>query len=520
MLPTQPFRAARWLPDLYDPDNPGYSYVQNALPHQQGFYSMPGVLPNSPAVGGIPVGGVWGRDSASNPYAIVGADNGIYFQNSAGAWMHEAPAGIASVTDWAFTQFRGRILVVTSGRSPLYADLDELGTYDAAMQPYFRALPNAPTARRVSVVRDFVVLGGLDSHPHRVHWSGFNNSELWKPDPVSQSGFQDLPGHAGIVQAIVPGERGLIFQEGAIHRMTHVGPSLLFQFDEVERNRGTQAPNSVCWTGGRVFYYSPTGFFEHRLNEESVAIGHNRVDRWVSQNVPDTRTMRGVVDPSNKLAMWSIQVASTTHYDHILAYRWDLEAWSLIQLDHTLLSSFIAPGANLDSASLDRFYGGAGGADEADYTGSIDNPNVQVPFDSAQWSSGALTLHVFDAPAADGSVTRGGFDGPPLPAIFQTGYRPVIPGAARFHMNAIRPLLDRGGSAGLGQARVTVRAKNDLSDVEPQYITDMDVATNGRADLRTSGRYASFQLTTPPGLDFRGMSGFLVHARPKGGRGD
>ena len=520
MLPTQPFRAARWLPDLYDPDNPGYNYVQNALPHQQGFYSMPSVVPNSPAVGGIPVGGVWGRDSESNPYAIVGADNGIYFRSAAGGWMHETPAGIESVTNWALTQFQGRILAVTSGRTPVYADLDELTTYDAAMQPYFRALPNAPNARRVAVIRDFVVLGNLDDHPHRVHWSGFNNSELWTPDPVSQSGFQDLPGHAGVVQAIVPGERGLIFQESAIHRMTHVGPNLLFQFDEIERNRGTQAPNSVCWTGSRVFYYSPTGFFEYRLaGEESVAIGHNRVDRWVAQNVPDARNMRGVVDPANKLAMWSIQVASATYYDHILVYRWDIEAWSLIQLDHTLLSPFVTPGVDLDDDLLDRFYGGTGVADDFP-TGSIDNPATQLPFDSAQWSSGALALHVFDAPAADGSVTRGGFDGPPMPTIFQTGYRPVVQGGARFHMNAVRPLLDRTGSLGSGRPRVTVRAKNDLSDVEPQHIADANVSTNGRADFRTSGRYASFQLTTPPGLDFRGMSGFLVHARPKGGRGD
>ena len=519
MLPTQPFRAARWLPDLYDPDNPGYTHVQNALPHQQGFYSMPGVVPNSPAVGGTPIEGVWGRDANSNPYAIVGANNGIYFRTTAGVWMHEAPAAVTNVTDWAFTQFRGRILAVAAGLTPLFTDLDDLMSYDVAMQPYFRVLPGTPPiARRVAVIRDFVVMGNLEDHPHRVHWSGFNNSELWTPDPVSQSGSQDLPGHAGVVQAIVPGERGLIFQETAIHRMTHVGPNLLFQFDEIERNRGTQAPNSVCWTGSRVFYYSPTGFFEYRLaGEESVAIGHNRVDRWVAQNVPDARSMRGVVDPTHKLVMWSIRVASTTYYDHILVYRWDIEAWSLIQLDHTLLSPFINPGATLDSAALDVFYGG----DRTDFpTGSVDNPDVQVPFDSTQWSSGALALHVFSAPAADGAVTRGGFDGPPLPAVFQTGYRPVIQGGGRFHLNAVRPLLDRQGSAGIGRPRVTLHAKNDLSDVEPQGLTDANVNTNGRADFRTSGRYASFQLTTPPGLGFRGMSGFLVHARPKGGRGD
>ena len=502
MLPTQPIRAARWLPDLYDPDNPGYTLVNNALPHQQGFYSVRGLVANTDAVGSAPVGSLWGRDSANAPFAIVGAEDGVYFLSGEGVWENQYPVEV-DVTDWQFVQFGSNILAVTSGQPIRYANLDMLDHDNDADTGYFQLLGGSPPqAQRVAVLRDFVVLGNLTGKPHRVHWSGFNNSETWEASGLTQAGYQDLPGHAGIVQAIVPGERGLIFQENAIHRMTQVGPPLLFQFDEIERNRGTQAPNSVCWTSDRVFYYSPVGFFEFRQNgEESIPIGHNKVDRWVLDNVSDTRTMRGVVDPLNKIAAWSINRRSTDYYDHVLVYRWDIEAWSLLAIDHTLLSVYVSPGVSLDSTELNNFYGN-----------NIDNPAAQTSLDSAIWTPGALSLNVFNR-----EFERSGFDGPPQPAIFETGYRPLVPGAERFHLNAVRPLLDRRGALSGGSQTVTVATKNDLSDPVNEREESVVVPANGRADVRLSGRYASLRLATTGG--FAGVSGFLVHSRPKGGRG-
>ena len=506
MLPPQPVRAARWLPDLYDPDNPGYTVVQNAMPHEQGFSSVRGVVPDpTTAVGGIPVGSIWGRDSDNNPYDIVGCDNGVYFLGANNTWTQRHPGTLANAENWSFTQFRTRIIGVTPGMDVHYADLDEL-SFDNT-ENYFRPLPGTPPrANRVAGFRDFVVLGNLDGYPHRVQWSGFNNSELWTPSGITQSGLQDLPGRAGAVQQIVPGERALIFQENSIHRMTHTGGSQIMQFDEVERNRGTQAPNSVCWTGDKVFYYSPIGFFEYSA-EASIPIGHNKVDEWVRTNVPDTRTMRGVVDPRSKIAAWSISRGGATHFTHVILYRWDIEAWSLLALDHTLLSVYVTSGIRLDDMALNDFY--------AD---NIDNPEKQISFDSPIWTPGALTLNAW---GTDNS--RGGFEGAPLPATFETGFRPIMPGAQRFFLNYVRPLLDRKGQVPANPDRpdpssVTVQAKNDISDVGNERESTAPVRPNGRADVRLSGRYASFRLDTTG--HFSGVSGFIVHAKPKGGRSD
>ena len=371
-----------------------------------------------------------------------------------------------------------------------------------------------PQANRLGVVRDFLVLGdlqeGVSNRPTRVQWSGLNNAITWTPDPISQSGRQDLPSRAGAIQQIVSGETGLIFQETSIHRMSYVGGTVLFQFDESERNRGTQAPNSVCWTGDQVFYYSPSGFYKIMGREregESEPIGVNQVDRWVERNVLSTTDIRGHVDPANKLVLWSIHLSTLDYYDAILLYRWDIGAWGLLHVDHRLLTSSVTRGAHLDSDALATFYGGT-----VKGTGSIDNPARQTSFDSPQWRTGGLMLHGFSL-----DNKRGEFSGQPLDAMFETGFRPMFPDCSRFFMNSVRPAVDRRTTpVGDGSIDVTVMAKDNINQSRVESTVAAEVGSNGRADLRSSGRFYSVRVTVEGG--FEGFSGYKVYARQKGMR--
>ena len=46
----------------------------------------------------------------------------------------------------------------------------------------------------------------------RVKWSGLNDSSTWTPSQATQSGFQDIVGSHGNIQAIVGGESaGVIY---------------------------------------------------------------------------------------------------------------------------------------------------------------------------------------------------------------------------------------------------------------------------------------------------------------------
>ncbi|BCV04958.1 MAG: hypothetical protein CM15mV95_300 [Caudoviricetes sp.] len=72
----------------------------------------------------------------------------------------------------------------------------------------------------------------------RVKWSGINDSSTWTPSQATQSGFQDIVGSHGNIQAIVGGECCVIFMEKAIYRMSYVGVPLVFQFDKIADNLG------------------------------------------------------------------------------------------------------------------------------------------------------------------------------------------------------------------------------------------------------------------------------------------
>ena len=511
MLPVQTIATPRWLPDIFDPDNTGLRVVQNAIPHATGFVSANSLVESTGALTGTPLGAIWGRDSSGNAYSIVGTPTGLYFLES-NLWKSHEPETITGVNNWSFVQFGGRIVAVAAGRSVYAADLDDITT-DTPPTKYFSALSGSPPkSNRAGVVRDFLVLGDILNFPARVQWSGLNNAITWTPDAISQSGRQDLPSRGGSVQQIVSGEYGLIFQETSIHRMTYQGGSVLFQFDEVERNRGTQAPNSVCWTGDRVFYYSPTGFYQIIGRDRagsSEPIGVNQVDRWVERNVLSTTNMRGVVDPTNKLVLWSIQLNTLDHYDAILMYRWDIGAWGLLNVDHSLLATSVSPGADLDSDALRDFYGGSSAEGDG---GSIDNPAIQTSFDSPRWRSGGLMLHGFST-----DNKRGEFSGPPLDALFETGFRPMFPDRSRFFINSVRPGVDRRHTpASTGSADVTVITKDNINRSNIESVVRSEVGKNGRADIRASGRFYALRGTVQGG--FEGFSGFEVYARPKGMR--
>ena len=142
------------------------------------------------------------------------------------------------------------------------------------------------------------------------------------------------------------------------------------RFDEVERNHGTQSPRSVCWSGDWVFYHSPIGFYSYNISSgERTPIGRNRVDEWVLNNVIDVSAMRGIVDPTSQTVAWSINRRTDSHYDAFLVYRWDIDAWGIVHVDHTLLGNFTSGGASLDSDEVDDFYGST--IDDAQYQLSL-----------------------------------------------------------------------------------------------------------------------------------------------------
>ena len=506
------FETTEWLPDIHDPKNKGLRYVSNAIPTAYGFAPIGRFVPNTTPVGadGSLIGAYWGRNSGGRLFNFVGSNKEIFaldLDNRTWVKLNATDTEYTAIGYWSFTQQQSKVIATARGvNSPLIYDLDTALSSDGegglAFSQKFSPLAGAPLGEYVASVRNHVVLANIENNETRVHWSGLNDSSTWTPSLATQSGFQDLSDRWGSIRAIVPGAYGVIFQEHAITRMTPVSPPVTFRFDVVVRDVGTLAPQSVCWYGEQIFFYAPSGFHVLRGGKELVPIGNDRVDRWVRNNIADTRALRGVVSPEGKYVLWSASTVGGAGYDKILVYKWDQDVWSLIDERHQLLSTYVGAGTDLESVD-DFIFTGTGN----EQVGNIDQ-GAQIPFDDPFWEGGTPGFYLFNM-----DEERGTFSGPSAPAVFTTGFLP-LGGYDQLFVNSVRPLIEDAGSDCSG-CYVRVRSKDSLATGE---IRDEDRAVlrldTGEASFRIRGRY--FEISMETVGSFRGFSGFNVYARKAG----
>ena len=142
-------------------------------------------------------------------------------------------------------------------------------------------------AKYIAVIRDFVVAGYTNEsgtvYNQRVKWSGINDSSTWTPSQATQSGFQDIVGSHGNIQAIVGGESAgvLSLWKRLFYRMSYVGVPLVFQFDKIADNLGAFAPKSVASYGNMVFFLAQDGFYKLTGGQQLTPIGNARVDNFL-----------------------------------------------------------------------------------------------------------------------------------------------------------------------------------------------------------------------------------------------
>lgn len=469
-----------WLPDLPEHLNPGALIARNVLPEIDSYRSLRSVATFSNALEKACLGAFWIQSSDGTVFNFAGDTNTLY-RLSGTTWTDvsgdSAPYGAEW---WEFTNFGDRVIAASKA--------DPLQYFDTGSSQAFADLPgNPPQAARIATVRDFVVVGDLASlGPHYVQWSGFNNSEIWTPSLATQSDYQSLVGRGGRVQRIVPGEYGIIFQEHSITRMDYVGPPTIFQFDEVERGRGTPAPGSVLWTGPRVFYYGWDGFYVFN-GVESTPISHNRVSRWFENQAASgaVANMRGAVDRLNRMVIWAFSTNSgATFNNRLLIYNWAADKWSYAEVNTEVLAEYSSPGYTLDE--LDSILA------------DIDSESINV--DSTAYQGGEVNLQVFNS-----SHRSGTFSGDPMPATIDTKEISSQTGR-RLYVNSIEPLVESDTSP-----TITIRVgTRDKSTANVTFTPARGLnARTGEANIRASGRYMRFRVDVQGGM--RNAAGVVAH---------
>ena len=484
-----------YLPDLPAANNPGLVTASGCLPRSLKSYGpLSSLTVYSNALDARCQGAIAARSAAGNVTSFAGDATKLY--TLSGPTFSAVNTGFTTAAEetWRFAQI-GEQVVATN-----FADEIKVWELDASTS--FAQLDSAaPRARHVMGARGFLVTGNtVDStdgaRPGRVWWSAFGDIGDF-PTPGSsdaaakQSDFQDLTS-GGWVQGLVGavgGADAIVFCDTAVYRMQYSGPPTAFEFFEIERARGTPAPNSIINVGRFAAYLGEDGFY---LNDGagSTQIGSNKVDKTLFAALDQSNFHRitAAADPINKLLIWSYPVGgSGGDGARLLVFNWELGRWSSAEVECQMIYRALSQGYTMET--LD------------DYGTDLD----ALPFslDSRVWTGGRLVLAAFDT-----SNRLSFFTGDALAATLETG---EFVGDRRQFVSGLRPIID-GGTV---TASVGYR---DTPSGSVSYTTPTSAGADGICPQRISTRYARARFQIASGGSWSHAGGFEPVMRAEGRR--
>jgi len=483
--------------DLPTYENSGALVVDNVLPLAKGYKSLAGfqALSGTGLTGSAL--GLFTSFSASGSTNYAGDATKLYQMDSSLVFQDKSKAGgyNNSTTEnardfWAFTQFGSNIIATnfadniqkfTEGTSSAFSDLVAL------------------KAKYIAVIRDFVVAGytveSSTTYNQRVKWSGINDSSTWTPSQATQSGFQDIVGSHGNIQAIVGGESaGVIFMEKAIYRMEYVGTPLIFQFNKIADNIGAFAPKSVAYYGNQIFFLAQDGFYKLTSGQQLTPIGNGKVDNFFFDDLSSNLDgITSAVDPNNSIVVWSYRGsgATGTTNNKLLIYNYAVDKWSTGS-DQDL--EFIASASQESFTTLESL----------DVLGDLDN--LPRSLDSYFYREGIVGLAGFNSDNKFGKFIANS-----LSATVDTTEFEGAKGKRATLINC-RPIVDGTTNTSVTITPITRQSQLDTT------TTGSAVSTNdtGTCPLRSTSRYHRIRVSVTG--NFNTMSGVDIEARPEGGR--
>jgi hypothetical protein len=471
----QIIKFGEWLPD-----QPGVSGVvtdaKNCSPVANGYSAFPSEADYSDAAGQeliITFAGKFG--GATNLFA-ASATQVYKFDSNDASLDPLTTTGYSTVESWDVTQF-GPKMILANGQ-------DKLQSYEIGISTYATDLAAAaPTAKYVTVVRDFVVAANDGIDTNKVYWSDINDETDWTPGAASQSDFQLIP-DGGDITGLAGGEYGLIFLERAIYRMSYSGSPFFFQFDAISRSLGCISNGSIAQYGGLTYFLADDGFYACD-GQSTKAIGVEKVNRWFFDNaIPGEifTAMSATVDPVRKLVIWKFN--NSFGGKNLLMYSIDLDRWSYAETTATSISYVLTPSATLEQVD--------------NYSASIDA--LDVPLDSRVFAGGQL---LFAGVAGQKIIS---FSGQPKTAQITTGDIDV----GRSTITLVKPIVDNGS------ASVAVASRDLLSD-QVEFGSDVPADAENRISLRANGEYHRIRLT-PSGASWQTAFGLEVEVVKQGNR--
>lgn len=461
-----------WLPDVPDYKNPGATVAKNVIPTLLGYRNFPSAVDYSSSTGtSRPRGFVAVIDKSGNNYNYTGDATKLYELQSTSWTDRTRTSGAYTTSDtsrWAFQDW-GDSLIATNYDDDIQM-ITKGGTNFSQMSS------TAPKAKHIGVVRDFVIVGSVNESgtavPDKVVWGPQGNpAGSWTADATTMAGAQRLY-DGGEIAGIVGGDYGTIFQKNQITRMTFVGSPLIFEFDTVEKNRGTDIPGGIIRVGNLVYYIGNDGFYVFN-GQASMNISAEKVARTFFDNYDATNKnlVSVVADPISNLVIWSYPDGGSTVANRLIIYNWALQKWSEAAIDMDLICAMVSPGVTLEG--LDSI------------SSSIDA--LSISLDSTVWQGGAVSLAAI-VPSSNDTVHKlAKLDGTSLSWEVETGEVNFQEGAIST-VQSVRPVTD--GSSIKVQVRHRYNQTDSITDETAIAVNSYD----GTASMRKADRYFRFKV--------------------------
>ena len=461
----------------WTPDQPGITTglqrAENVFSKANGYGAVPTVVDYSAAASEDLNNVVAGRTTVGGTILFAGGATKLFKLDSADLSLDNVSksGNYSTPTDqrWRFTQF-GNVIIAANGN----AKLQGFNVNSASL--FADLASDAPTARYVTIVRDFVVTGNIQSdYPNRVQWSALNDETSWTTSATTQADYQDIP-DGGSVVGVTGGEFGLVLMDRSIYRMSYVGSPLVFQFDNITRNLGCYEANSVIQYAGMTFFLGDDGFYACD-GQQILPIGNEKVNRFFFDDVDQGTLylMSAAVDPAKKLIIWGYASKNSATVDKLIIYNFQTQRWTSATTTVDRIASTSTPAVTLEG--MDAY-------------GNLDT--ILTSFDSRLWLGGRLQLAGVNVAKI---VT---FTGANATAYLETGDI-EIPGATSA-ITMVKPLVDNGS----GNVAVATRR---LLNETITYGSSSSSDSENRVSIRSVGRYHRLQLsptgswTTAIGMD-------------------
>jgi hypothetical protein len=491
-----PFAA--WEPDKADLDINVATIATNVLPASNCYMPVKATtaLSESDAITGTPVGMFTAQDSDgefTNFVAVSDSGTDRIYSFESGSWVDRSQAGGYAPADaesgWRFAQYGDYVYAVSGANNDVQkADLGDLAAGFADVTGTGGTDP--PRAKFITVINEFVMLGGLTDYPTSVQWSEIGDADGWR---IGTGGCdrQEFP-DGGLVTGLTASEYGLVFQQNSIRRFAfNPGSAYVFEFARIVERSGTAALGSIARTNARVFWLGEDGFWME-LGGQLNPIGAERVNRFFFADIETLNTpyVIGYADPATQKVYWaypSIAQTDPTLRDKILCYDYVLDRWTLIEHD----VYFIGPAAKSD-ISID---------DEPLASSNLDT--LAYGLDDAYWKGSRPQLG-----AINSDLVLSTFTGATLEATIETGLTALNPpGRARVQM--VAPLIDTSG------AYVNIATRNAVYDADT-WRTEQATSASGFTHWTTSGRYHRARLRVPASTTWTKAVGLDVAGRAEG----